>query len=226
MQGVQAGQCSRGSRTDGAPPLGVHLPRHVQRIRVHNVLVCGRHCQDEAGGRLRCGGSRWRERGRWGSRRMGGQGEADMQAPSETADHTQQHQAFTHPATQPPSHPLSSTDPPTQTRGGTSPPTPPPSCTDPTATLQPPTLIKSRIRARRRASMSLGWSPTGTRVMPGRSTSVMVLQAGSRAGGLRKGRSCQKLQARGCCIAGQSASWCCRGGKRDGAIMAAEARWL
>jgi len=28
--------------------------------------------------------------------------------------------------------------------------------------------------SRSRASMSEGWSPTGTRVMPGRSTSVMV----------------------------------------------------
>jgi len=43
---------------------------------------------------------------------------------------------------------------------------------------QQPTLMYSRIMARVRASMSEGWSPTGTRVMPGRSTSVMVLQSG------------------------------------------------
>lgn len=42
-------------------------------------------------------------------------------------------------------------------------------------------LMYSRIMERRRASMSEGWSPTGTRVMPGRSTSVMVLRGGHQA---------------------------------------------
>ena len=36
----------------------------------------------------------------------------------------------------------------------------------------------SSTARRMRASMSLGWSPTGTLAMPGRSTSVIVLSAG------------------------------------------------
>jgi hypothetical protein len=67
---VHAGQYGRGSLTDGAPPLWVHLARHVQRIRVDNVLVGGGHRQDEAGGRLRCGGRSRGEKGGGGEQQQ------------------------------------------------------------------------------------------------------------------------------------------------------------
>lgn len=42
--------------------------------------------------------------------------------------------------------------------------------------------MNSCTMRRTRSSMSAGWSPTGTRVMPGRSTSVIVLPAATTTG--------------------------------------------